>query len=51
MLKLKKCVSCGSFTLKQKCPACGSETKTSHPPKYSFHDKYAAYRRKEKYGS
>lgn len=49
MLLLKKC-ACGVYTLKTTCPKCGNDTKTAHPPKYSFHDKYAKYRRMEKYG-
>jgi len=29
---------------------CGKKTGAAHPAKYSFSDKYAAYRRKAKYG-
>ena len=37
---------------KAKCvdAKCGGETRAAHPPKYSPVDKYASYRRKEKYG-
>ncbi len=38
--------------MKEKCPKtkCDSEALAAHPPKYSPEDKYARYRRKEKYG-
>lgn len=45
---LHKCVSCGKYTLPEKC-SCGGEALCAHPAKYSFEDKYALYRRKEKY--
>lgn len=47
MKRLRKC-SCG-YTLKDKCEKCGT-TRTAHPPKFSFEDKYAKYRRKVKFG-
>ncbi len=52
MKSLKKCVECGRYTLGEKCgdAKCGGETRAAHPPKYSPLDKYASYRRKEKYG-
>ncbi|MFH1780181.1 MAG: nucleolar RNA-binding Nop10p family protein [Candidatus Micrarchaeota archaeon] len=46
MQLIKKCVECGEFTLKE--THCSKKTLTVHPPKYSFHDKYAYYRRKAK---
>jgi len=48
--RLLKCSECGKYSLEVKC-ACGGETRQSHPPKYSPEDKYARYRRSEKYGS
>ncbi|MGB9577013.1 MAG: RNA-protein complex protein Nop10 [Candidatus Micrarchaeia archaeon] len=48
-MKLRKCVACKAYTLKEECPKCGGETRAAHPPKYSPHDKYAEYRRKEKF--
>jgi H/ACA ribonucleoprotein complex subunit 3 len=43
---LRKCVSCGSYTLnKEKCPYCGGEVRIPHPPKFSPEDKYGKYRR------
>jgi len=29
-MKLKKCFSCKTYTLKKNCPKCGSETKDAH---------------------
>ncbi|VVC02636.1 Ribosome biogenesis protein Nop10 [Candidatus Burarchaeum australiense] len=46
--KLKKCGVCGKYTMKAK--DCGTGTETAHPPKYSPQDKYAEYRRREKFG-
>ncbi|MDO8339853.1 MAG: nucleolar RNA-binding Nop10p family protein [Candidatus Burarchaeum sp.] len=48
MKRMKRCRSCGKYTLKPDC--CGQQATTAHPPKYSPQDKYAAYRRREKYG-
>ncbi|MDI6643035.1 MAG: RNA-protein complex protein Nop10 [Candidatus Hodarchaeaceae archaeon] len=44
-MKLKKCKSCGAYTLKDMCPACGGQTTTPHPPKFSPLDPYGKYRR------
>jgi len=49
MKKIKKCAKCGKYTMKRECD--GKETVTAHPPKYSPQDKYAKYRRMEKYGA
>jgi H/ACA ribonucleoprotein complex subunit 3 len=49
-MKLLKCRKCGIYTMREECQKCGSKTGTTHPPKYSVEDKYAKYRRKEKYG-
>ena len=48
MKRMKKCRSCGKYTLKAEC--CCMPATTAHPPKYSPQDKYADYRRREKYG-
>lgn len=48
MKKLRICPACKKYTLRGEC-ACGDETKTAHPPKYSPQDKYARYRRKISY--
>ncbi|MBI5036204.1 nucleolar RNA-binding Nop10p family protein [Candidatus Micrarchaeota archaeon] len=49
MKRLRKCPRDG-YTLKEECAECGEPTKSVHPAPYSPHDKYAQYRRKEKYG-
>ncbi|HLC97363.1 MAG TPA: RNA-protein complex protein Nop10 [Candidatus Nanoarchaeia archaeon] len=42
---IRKCASCGKYTLKEHCPACGSSTMQPKPPKFSPEDKYGGYRR------
>ncbi|HEV8289547.1 MAG TPA: RNA-protein complex protein Nop10 [Candidatus Norongarragalinales archaeon] len=49
-VEMRKCVKCGVYTLQEKCPRDGSETRNPHPAKFSIVDKYAEYRRKAKYG-
>lgn len=46
---IRKCTSCGAYTLKHECPKCGSATADPHPPKYSPDDKYARYRIADRY--
>jgi len=47
-MKLRKCVTCKSYTLKEICPKCGKKTITPHPPRFSPEDKYGKYRRAAK---
>lgn len=47
-LKIKKCKECDSYTLKETCPNCESDTGNPHPPKFSPEDRYGEYRRKLK---
>ncbi|MEM4254828.1 MAG: nucleolar RNA-binding Nop10p family protein [Candidatus Norongarragalinales archaeon] len=47
-MKLAKCAACGAFTMKEE--HCSRKTVSAHPAKFSFADKYAAYRRKAKFG-
>lgn len=47
MKHILKCISCGNYTLKEKCNCDGSALNPK-PPKYSLEDKYASYRRKAK---
>jgi len=42
---MKKCKSCGEYTLKGKCPYCGGEVGVVYPAKFSPEDKYGKYRR------
>jgi len=44
-MKIKRCRSCGEYTLKERCPNCGGEVGVIYPPKYSIEDKYGKYRR------
>lgn len=47
MRHILKCVSCGNYTLKEKCK-CGSKAVTPRPAKYTPEDKYGNYRREAK---
>jgi H/ACA ribonucleoprotein complex subunit 3 len=44
-MKLKKCKSCGVYTLKDVCPSCGGQAISPNPPKFSPLDPYGKYRR------
>ncbi|MDI6724394.1 MAG: RNA-protein complex protein Nop10 [Methanobacterium sp.] len=44
-MKMKRCRSCGEYTLKNKCPYCDGEVGVIYPAKYSPEDKYGKYRR------
>lgn len=35
MSVLRKCSSCGRYTLRDVCPVCGSPTRSAHPPPFS----------------
>lgn len=50
MFKLMKCKACNIYTIDEKCPKCGEASVIARPPRYSKEDKYASYRRKERYG-
>ncbi|MFX0115013.1 MAG: RNA-protein complex protein Nop10 [Candidatus Hodarchaeota archaeon] len=43
--RLRKCVSCGHYTLAASCSRCGNQARLAHPPRFSVQDKYAKYRR------
>ena len=47
---LKKCAE-GHYSLHDSCGACGAPTRSVHPAKYSKEDKYAKYRRMERFGA
>jgi len=47
MKHILRCVSCGGYTLKERC-GCGGDAVNPKPPKYSPEDAYADYRRKAK---
>ena len=42
---LRRCRGCGRYGLHARCPACGGETATPHPARYSPQDRWAKYRR------
>jgi len=42
------CSSCKRYTLEKVCSSCGRVSIIPRPPKYTFHDKYASYRRETK---
>ncbi|MBR7153556.1 MAG: RNA-protein complex protein Nop10 [Candidatus Methanomethylophilaceae archaeon] len=44
--EIRKCGSCGRYTLRNTCPLCGSTTSCPVPPKYSPEDRMGEYRRK-----
>jgi H/ACA ribonucleoprotein complex subunit 3 len=44
-MRMRKCKSCGRYTFKEKCPACGGITIAPHPPRFSPLDPYGKYRR------
>jgi len=45
---MRKCSSCGRYTLKDRCPDCGGEIVSPHPPRFSPDDPYGKYRRQLK---
>ncbi len=42
--RIRKCVKCYRYTLKERCPVCGSETIFPHPARFSPEDRYVEYR-------
>ncbi|HMG38637.1 MAG TPA: RNA-protein complex protein Nop10 [Nitrososphaeraceae archaeon] len=46
---LRKCPSCKTYTLHERCTICNNTTLDPHPPKFSMDDKYIRYRIEEKY--
>ncbi|QQG40236.1 MAG: RNA-protein complex protein Nop10 [Candidatus Aenigmatarchaeota archaeon] len=45
---MKKCFSCGRYTFKPACPACGTKTRDPKPVRFSPEDRYGKYRRMAK---
>ncbi|RZB32856.1 MAG: H/ACA ribonucleoprotein complex subunit 3 [Candidatus Argoarchaeum ethanivorans] len=43
--KIRKCVNCECYTLKDACPVCGNQTKNPQPARFSPGDPYGKYRR------
>ncbi|MEM2122871.1 MAG: RNA-protein complex protein Nop10 [Candidatus Bathyarchaeia archaeon] len=44
--KIRRCRTCGEYTLKEVCPRCGGETFTPHPIRFSPEYKYIRYRKR-----
>lgn len=44
-MKMKKCSSCGIYTIQPICPKCKGDLNVIYPPKFSIEDKYGKYRR------
>jgi len=42
---MRKCPSCGVYTLKEKCPKCDLSTVMPIPARYSPSDRFGKYRR------
>ncbi len=47
-MDMRKCKSCGQYTLKDRCPDCGGKAVNPGPGPFSPEDKYGKHRRKEK---
>ncbi|MFP4116000.1 MAG: RNA-protein complex protein Nop10 [Candidatus Aenigmatarchaeota archaeon] len=47
-MEMKKCKSCGRYTLETECPECGGKAVNPNPGPFSPEDKHGEYRRKEK---
>ncbi|MEM1532560.1 MAG: RNA-protein complex protein Nop10 [Desulfurococcaceae archaeon] len=45
---MKRCIKCRRYTLKDRCPICGSQVVTPHPPRFSPEDRFVEYRVKAK---
>ncbi|HYB79254.1 MAG TPA: RNA-protein complex protein Nop10 [Thermoplasmata archaeon] len=42
---LRVCRSCERYTFRERCPQCGSATRTPHPARFNPGDRYGKYRR------
>lgn len=49
--RIRKCVNCKLYTIKDVCPRCNSKTVIPHPPRFSPDDKYVIYRVRMKYAN
>ncbi|NPA38254.1 MAG: ribosome biogenesis protein [Candidatus Nanohaloarchaeota archaeon] len=50
MKHIRKCKSCGIYTLKEFCPNCGKPTWEIRKYKFKYDDKYFEIKMKAKYG-
>ena len=44
-MRIRKCASCGSYTLKESCIRCNVSSSVVGPARYSPQDPYGRYRR------
>lgn len=47
-MKIRKCLICEVYTLREKCPACSFKTIIARPARFSPQDPYGKYRRRMK---
>jgi len=47
-MEIKRCKSCGVYTLKKNCPACSGRAVNPRPGPFSPKDPHGKHRRKEK---
>jgi len=47
-MRIRKCLKCGTYTLKESCSRCSENTVTVGPARYSPQDPYGKYRRQMK---
>ncbi|MCS7127857.1 MAG: RNA-protein complex protein Nop10 [Sulfolobales archaeon] len=45
---MRRCIKCGRYTLKDRCPICSSQVIVPHPPRFSPEDRFVEYRVKAK---
>ncbi|MBM4249212.1 MAG: RNA-protein complex protein Nop10 [Euryarchaeota archaeon] len=45
---LRRCPSCGGYTLRETCPKCDVMSAVPAPARFSPEDRYGAYRRRLK---
>ncbi|MEM3608357.1 MAG: RNA-protein complex protein Nop10 [Candidatus Bathyarchaeia archaeon] len=44
--RIRRCKTCGEYTLKENCLRCNGETYIPHPVRFSPKDSYVRYRRR-----
>lgn len=42
---LRRCRTCGHYTLSEACPSCGGAVGSPHPARFSPQDRWGKYRR------
>jgi H/ACA ribonucleoprotein complex subunit 3 len=47
-MKIRKCLKCGTYTLKASCERCNESSHQVGPARYSPQDPYGKYRRQMK---